>query len=519
MKAVSAEEMKNIENITINDIGVLSLTLMETAALKFSEKCFDIIKDKKHTKIVVFTGKGNNGGDGLAFCRHIYQKNSLTRKIDIEIIFIGDRSKASDECKTQLNILFNLIERGFNFKIHFIDEKQNFDISRILFDADLIVDAIIGTGLKHNLKENIAQIVKLINTSNCIVASVDCPTGIDSDCGKILGNAINADFTVTFHLPKIGLLINDGSICSGKLFVEDINIPYGLEEDIKTNILTLDEARKLIPKRVKNSNKSTFGKVFIFAGCDNMPGACVIASKAAYRTGAGLVYSCSVKSVCDVIKNHLPEAVTKSLPDKNGYLFKGSIDNFSYNDADCIVIGPGLGNNTDTADFVKKVSLNSKSPIILDADALNDISKDLSVLQEIKAPCIITPHLGEMSRLTGKSINDLKNNIVEEARTFSKKYNVITVLKDFRTIISRPSGDVYINTTGSSALAKGGSGDCLTGVLAALIAQGTNCFYACVLGTYILGLAGEKFSQTYGEYGSLAREISDFVSIILNELQ
>jgi len=519
MKAISSEEMKTIENITINDIGILSLTLMETASLKFAEKCFDVIHDKKHSKIVVFAGKGNNGGDGLAFSRHIYQKNSLTRKIDIEIIFIGDKNKASAECKAQLNILFNLIEKGFNFKIHFIDEEQNFDISKILFGADLIVDAIIGTGLKYNLRENISQIVELINNSNCIVASVDCPTGIDSDCGKILGNAVNADFTVTFHLPKIGLLINDGSICSGKLFIEDINIPYGLEKHIKTNIITPEEAKKLIPKRAKNGNKGTFGKVFIFAGCDTMPGACVIASKAAYRTGAGLVYSCSVEKVCDIVRNHLPEAITKSLPNKNGYLFEESIDNFSFENADCIVIGPGLGNNTDTLNFVKKVSKNSKSPIILDADALNGISKDLSILKEIKVPCIVTPHLGEMSRLIGKNVNEIKSNIIEEAQEFSKKYNVITVLKDFRTIISNPSREVYINTTGSSALAKGGSGDCLTGVLAALVAQGMDCFYAGVLGTYILGLAGEKISQNYGEYGILARETSDFISIVLNELQ
>ena len=519
MKVVSSEEMKNIEGEAIYNIGIPSLVLMEMAASKFTERCFEIIENKKYSKIVVFAGKGNNGGDGLAFFRQICQKINLNKKIDIEIIFVGDKSKASDECKTQLNILFKLIEKGFEFKIHFMDSEPDFDISNAVSNADLIVDAIIGTGLKYNLRKNILDIVKIINKSNCAVAAIDCPTGIDSDSGKILGDAVMADFTVTFHLPKIGLLVNDGAIYSGKLFVEDINIPYGLENHIKTNVLTKKDAEKLIPKRAKNGNKGTFGKVFIFAGCDNMPGACVISSKAAYRAGAGLVCACSVKSVCDVVKNILPESVTKTLPSKNGYLFSESINDFSFDKADCIVIGPGLGNNEETFEFVKKAVENLKSPVIIDADALNVISKDLSIFHKIKVPCIITPHLGEMSRLIGKSIDEIKNNIIEEARIFSKKYGVITVLKDFRTVISNPSGETYINTTGSSSLGKGGSGDCLTGVAAAFIAQGLDCFSAGVLGTYILGYAGEKIAENYGEYGALARECADFVSISLKELQ
>ena len=519
MKAVLAEEMKSIEREAIHDFKIPSLSLMETAAFKVSERCFEIIRDRKHTKILVFAGKGNNGGDGLAFCRHIYQKNFVGAKVDIEVIFTGDKNKASDECKTQLNILLKMAENGFDFKIHFIYKEPFFDLEKKILEADIVIDAIIGTGLKQNLRDDILKIVSAINKGNATVISVDCPTGINSDNGEVLKDAVKADYTVTFHLPKIGLLVGEGAVYAGKVILEDINIPYGLERDIKTNVITKDEVRNLIPKRPINGNKGTFGKVFIFAGCDNMPGACVIASKAAYRTGAGLVYSCSVKSVCQVVRNHLPEAVTKVLEERDGFLFGESFREENLKNADAVIIGPGLGTADGVSDFVGDVLRSTKVPIIIDADGLNAVSKDLSILKDVKYKCIVTPHLGEMSRMTGKSVAEIKNNIVEMAREFSKEYGVIVVLKDFRTVIASPDGEVYINLSGSSAMAKGGSGDCLTGVIAALIAQGMDCFHACVAGTYVFGLAGEKFAEKYGEYGLLPGECADFIPIILKELQ
>ena len=519
MKAVTSEEMKNIENEAIYDIGIPSLVLMDTAALRVSEKCFDIIKENKYSKILVFAGKGNNGGDGLAFCRHIYQKTYGLMKTDIKIIFTGDRNKASEQCSIQLKILLNMIDKGFPFEIHFIDDEPDFNLEKEIHSADIIIDAIIGTGLKHTLRESILKIVSAINKSESTVISVDCPTGIDADNGNILGDAVMADFTMSFHLPKIGLLVGDGAVYSGEVIVSDINIPYGLEKNIKANVITKKEIKDLIPKRPKNSNKGTFGKVFILAGCDNMPGACVISSKSAYRTGAGLVFSCSVKSVCQTVRNHLPEAVTKVLPDKDGFLFGESIHEADLEKADVIVVGPGLGLNEGVFEFVKNVIEFSKVPVIIDADGLNAVSNDLSVLKKAKSQCVLTPHIGEMSRLTGKSPEYIKRNILKTAREFSSEYGVIVVLKDFRTVISNPDGDVYINTTGSSVLSKGGSGDCLTGIIAGLIAQKTDCFHAGVIGSYILGLAGEKIAEKYSEYSPLARECSDFISFVLKELQ
>lgn len=518
MKAVTSQEMKNIEEKVISGIGIPSLVLMETAALKTAEKCFDIIGDKRYSKIIVFAGKGNNGGDGLAFCRQIYQKNSDFRKIDVEVVFIGDRKKASKQCEVQLQILLKLIDEGFPFKIYF-DEDMTLDFKELIKDADVIVDAVIGIGLKYNLRENVMKAVSAINESKATVISIDCPTGIDTDSGKIMGNTVKADFTITFHLPKTGLLVGDGALYSGKLFTADINIPYGFEKNINTNVITKEEAKKIVPKRIKNGNKGTFGKVYIFAGCENMPGACVISSKAAYRTGAGLVFSCSVKEVCGVVRNHLPEAVTKVLPDKNGFLFGESISEKDLDDIDVAVVGPGLGRNDCVFDFVKKIVINSHMPVIVDADGLNVISKDLSVLKNAGGQIIVTPHIGEMSRLSKKRVSCIKNDIINTAREFSAEYNVITVLKDYRTVIAEPSGQVYINTTGSPVLAKGGSGDCLTGIIAGLIAQKTDCFDACVLAAYIFGLSGEKIAEKYGEYGALAGECADFVSFVLQELQ
>jgi len=520
MKAVSTEEMKAIEKAAIFDIGIPSIVLMEMAAFKFAQKCFDFICANGYSKIVVFAGKGNNGGDGLAFCRHICQMAGKNFKIEVSVFFIGDKNLASYECGMELSILLKFIEEGFPVCIDFVDNPDfNDDIVDKAMDADLIVDAIIGTGLKYNVRDNISNIIDIINNSNATVAAVDCPTGIDADNGKVLGNAVVADFTVTFHLPKIGLLINQGPIYSGELFIEDINIPYGQEKNVNVNYLSTNDAGDIVPKRPLNANKGSFGKVFVFAGCNNMPGACVISSKAAYRAGAGLVYSCSTKAVCGVVRNHIPEAVTKTLVDKDGYLFSESIEGLDFKDADCIVLGPGLGNNSDTAGFVREVVEKARAPIVIDADAINIISENLSLFSQIKVPCVITPHLGEMSRLINKSIDDIKNNIVEEAREFSKKYGITVLLKDFRSVISSPSGEIYINTTGSSALAKGGSGDCLTGIIAAFIAQGMDCFHAGALASFVFGLSGKKAAEKFGEFGPLATECSDFVSIILNELR
>lgn len=517
MKAVTSDEMKKIEREAIFDIGIPSLVLMETAAFKLSERCFEVISEKKRSKVVVFAGKGNNGGDGLAFCRHLHQKRSFDREIEIEVIFVGDKERASEECKAQLNILTNLIERGFSFQIHFLNEEKNFDISKEIADADLIVDAIIGTGLKYELREDISKIVDIINNSGCVIACADCPTGVDADNGNVLGNGVYGDFTVTFHLPKVGLLVGEGAVCAGQLFIEDINIPYGLEKGIMTNVLERKEVYGLIPKRPKNANKGTFGKVFIFAGCENMPGACVIASKAAYRIGAGLVYSCSVRSVCEVVRTYLPEAVTKVLPDKGGSLFEESVSAFDFSNANAVVVGPGLGDDDGVLEFVKKVTSNSKAPVIIDADGLNAISKDLSVFREICAPCIITPHLREMSRLSGKSVSEIKKDIVGAAREFSQEHNVIVVLKDFRTVIAEPNGRVFINMTGCSALSKGGSGDCLTGIIGGLVAQGMDCFFAGVLATYIFGLSGERAEEEFGGFCTLARECADYAGVIIGE--
>ena len=519
MKVVSSKEMKELEGEAILDIGIPSLVLMESASSKFTERCFEIIKNNKKSKIVIFAGKGNNGGDGLAFARHIYQKNCEERQIFIEIIFIGDKEKATPECNTQLNILYQLINRGFNFNIHFLQDEPNLDILKIVDNSDLIVDAIIGTGLEKNLRPDILKIVDIINKSTATTVSVDCPTGVNSDNGNILGDAIKADFTVTFHLPKIGLLINDGALYSGKVFVEDIKIPYGLEKNITTNTLTLNEAKKFVPKRPINGNKGTFGKVFIFAGCDNMAGAGVISATATYKTGAGLVYLYSVNSVCQVLKNLLPEAITNVLKDENGFLCKESLKNIDLKNADVIVLGPGIGQGNSIFDFVKEISQKTQVPIIIDADGLNAISNDLNIFNTINAPCIITPHIGEMARLIGKPIKYVKENILQIAKDFSAKYNVIVLLKDFRTIIANPKGEVYINTTGSSALAKGGSGDCLTGVIASLIAQGIEPFYASVFASYIFGLSAERLSQKNGEFGILARDVANFIPTILKELQ
>ncbi|MBQ2753026.1 MAG: NAD(P)H-hydrate dehydratase [Firmicutes bacterium] len=509
MKVANAEKIRRADKITIEGYGIPGIVLMENASQGVARVCLKELEGIKDPKVLVIAGKGNNGGDGYAAARLL--KNN---GVKCEIVVLGDLKEIKGDAKINLDVAHK-INIPITNDISNIDEK--------IKNADIVLDAIFGTGFAGQAREPHATIIEKINKLAKKVVSVDIPSGVNADNGHTDGSCIMADVTVTFALPKLGNLLYPGAENTGRLEVIDISIPEQVIDTLRidTNYLTEEEAKALLPKRRPRSNKGTYGKLLIVAGSEKMPGAAFLAGKSAYRTGVGLVYSGIVYHRRKVFQQLLPEAICLSLDDYEGTVYDESYDGIAdvIDDMTAIAVGPGLGNGKYVKDFVERVLRNAKVPVIIDADGLNAISKNPDVLRKTSRTPIITPHPGEMSRLTGLAVKEILADPIECARRFAINYNTITVLKDARTIIAHPDGRVYINLTGNNAMAKGGSGDVLTGIISALVAQGMDSFNAACLGCFIHGKAGDMAAEDIGHYGVLARDLCEYTAKVIKSME
>ncbi len=513
MKITTSIQMKTIENNAMKGLGISSAVLMENAAVGAAEICLEYLKDIKNPNVVVFCSKGNNGGDGFAVSRHLFIEG-----VNVNIVLYGDIDKATPDCLLNYNIAKNM---GISVLCYSPDKTQS--VKNMLKNSDLCIDALIGTGLKNALKPDLDDIAELINKNSRYTISVDIPTGINSDNGQRLSKAVRADETVSFHLAKAGHFLSDGAILSGKLSVVNIGIDHfgEYESNLKYNVLTKSEAKAILPERKKDAHKGNFGRVFDFAGSKDMTGAAVFNCMSAYAAGAGIVKLFSVKETCQALRCLLPEALTHTFDGENGYLSNKDIDDILRSElkrGNVFIVGSGMGVNNSSIGFLDKLIEYSQAPMVLDADALNILADNKKWFERLKGECIITPHIGEMSRLTGLSPKEISNDMITSAVEFSKEFGVVTILKSFRSVIAAPNGEVFINTTGSCAMAKGGSGDCLAGTVAAFAAQGLSSFKASVLGCYVNGYAGELAQEKLGDYSVKARDIIDNISMALKSI-
>jgi len=500
LKAVTGSQMRKIEQMAIEETGIPSILLMENAAIRLTEHCLKYLENIKNPKVLIFAGHGNNGGDGFALARHLHLKG-----IEAKIIFTGDLAAVNDK-KNDAVINLN-IAKNLNIPI-----EQNIDSE--IANYDLVIDALLGTGLDRNVEGKYKDLIEKINHYAKYVISADIPSGVHSDTGRIMGCAVKAAETVTFAHPKPGLYIYPGAEYAGKIHIEDITIPSTLinKIEIEVNILTASEANAMLPARAQRTNKGSFGRILVFAGSNEMPGAASLTCSAAYKVGGGLVCACVLPQVASVIYHWQREVVTRTVPEKNGMYCKKSLESAIEEiiRADVIVIGPGIGRSPDVTEFVQELVKTSQAPIVADADALFALSEDVNILKQLKAPCIITPHPGEMSRLTGLSVPEILDNTAETAVNFAKEFKVVTLLKDAHTIIANPNGNYYINTTGTNALSKAGTGDVLTGIIAGFIAQGLDVFSAGVLGAYFHGKAGKDAVGNGSCYSVMAGDLLDW---------
>ncbi|MEA5084587.1 MAG: NAD(P)H-hydrate dehydratase [Lachnospiraceae bacterium] len=509
MKVASGAQMREMDRLTIEETGIAGIVLMENASQAVAKGCLKYVDQFKNPKVAVVCGGGNNGGDGFAVAR-ILKCNGIESKI----IFIGNENKLTGDALVNYNV-------AKKFDIEVITDLS--DLESVFEKQHVIIDGIFGTGFTGEPRNPAAEVIEKINQSGKYIISIDIPSGVNADTGTVAEVCIKADETVTFALPKIGTILYPGADYCGKLTVADICIPHKNAEKagVKFNLLTKNEACQWLPVRNAQSNKGTFGKLYVIAASEEMTGAGVLCCKAGYKSGCGLVYACMPKKCCDIMHVLVPEAVAKPIKDIEGKAYEDSMDGIQegLENAKAIVIGPGMGQSKGISAFVEKVLLTANGNVLIDADGLNAIAKNKDVLRQMKRTPIITPHPGEMSRLTGIKVKDILSDTIGTALRFAVKYNTIVVLKEARTVIASPEGEVYINTSGNCSMAKGGSGDVLSGIIGGLMAQGMDSFRAAALGVYVHGFCGDLASERIGHYGVLAGELAEYVAFSMKELE
>ena len=510
MKLVTSCQMRKIEQIAAEELGIPLILLMENASIRAAGHCIKFLEKIENPKALIVCGCGSNGGDGMAVARHLHVKGIYTK-----VVYAGDMNLVKGDAEVNYKIVKNLeIPAEPVYSAQLKQRAIDFEL------YDLVVDALFGTGLSRNIEGGVRQLIESINSCAKYVISVDMPSGVHSDTGRIMGCAEKANETVTLGFPKTGLYLYPGAEYAGVIHIEDIAVPLSLIDRIETKagVLTDNEARKLLPARKRRSNKGDFGKTMVFAGSAGMPGAAALVCSAAYMTGSGLVCACVTQNTATVIHRWQREAVTRIVPDINGMYCMESITQLKQDEiksADVIVLGPGIGRSREVSEFVYEILKIAQSPIVLDADALFAVSENINILKEIKAPCIITPHPGEMSRLTNLPVAQILNNIAETAVSFAKEFNVVTILKDAHTVIADTEGNVNINITGNNALSKAGTGDVLTGMIAGFIAQGKNVFDAGILGAHFHGKACEAACLNKSRYSITASDLIDHIPVVM----
>ncbi len=501
---VNGKEMKAIDMRSIHEFGIPSLVLMERAALEVANEA------EKYTpkRVWAVCGLGNNGADGVAAARMLHLRGYAA-----SVILPSVEGRMSEEMEIQLAIAEKL-----GIPIYRLDEW-------IPGVCDVVIDAVFGIGLTRAVEGAYADLIAWIETQRsdfgARVVSVDIPSGISSDSGEILGCAVCADSTVTFGEMKLGHVLFPGREYCGCVTVAEIGFVPMENEITETYVLahTKDDLKK-IPKRQAYSHKGTYGKILVVAGARNMAGAAFFSAKAAYRTGAGLVKVLTVEENRTVIQEKLPEAILSTYNSEWALHEPGAFKEYIRNQtdwADVIVLGPGLGTEEYSRTMVEAVLEHAYVPIVLDADAINLAARYPYLKNYFTENIILTPHLSECSRLTGKTVDEIRETLLDTAREISEQYGVTCVLKDAATVVARKDGKTFVNLSGSPAMAKGGSGDVLCGLIAGLLGLGMDECEAASLGVYLHGLAGEAAAEKFGVHSVLAGELADCIGEVINE--
>lgn len=513
MKVITAEQMQEIDAGAIKGCGIPGLTLMENAGRGCTDVIIAHFSGKPASSALVVAGKGNNGGDGHVIARLLHEQGW-----SVNLILLASSDDVSGDAAVNLARLpagVTLCECTDSEILAAHNDKFS--------SCNIIVDAIFGTGLKNEIKGFYRNAVEAINNSGSTVISVDIPSGIHGSSGEILGVAVKADLTVTFAAAKIGHILYPGASYCGRLDIVDIGIPSALVDNSPgVRFIDFAEAAALMKRRDRSSHKGSNGHCLIVAGSIGHTGAAHLAAASAVRGGAGLVTLALPASLNNILEVKTTEAMTMPLPDAGrGYLdeeaFHGIMDSTARKSV--VTIGPGISWNPGTAVLVRKLVGKIPLPMVLDADALNSISEDITVLRKRVSPFVIlTPHPGEMARLAALTVEQVQADRIGIASGFAERNNVFVILKGARTVIASPEGDIAINGSGNPGMASGGMGDVLAGLVSALLCQGYSPFTACMLGVFVHGFAADLLADEQGEIGLTATDVVERLPHAFNRL-
>ena len=512
MKILTAEQMAYIDKTTIAK-GTPGIDLMRNAGMEVFKFIHDTLNIS--SGIVVFAGKGNNGGDGFRVA-----ELCAADGFDMHVLLLGEKSAVSGDAATCMNDLENTGQEII--EINNPDKLDEF--SEIVMSANLIIDAIFGTGLKGEITGLAASAIEEINASNSTVVAVDIPSGVNATTGEVSSSVIRADYTITFGCPKVGHVFMPGRGECGEVRITEIGFSEDAINSVEPfgNALSSSEAVSLMPKRDHNAHKGSTGRVFILAGSVGMTGAATLSSSAALRVGAGVVTVGCPASLNDILEIKLTEVMTLPLPEvrKKRCLSLRALGLIreAARSADVVAIGPGLGAYFETSELVRRFLSKYTGRVVLDADGINAYKGDPEALKATPGEIVVTPHYGELSRVIGLSIDEIAHDPIEVSKKASKQIGKIILLKGSPTIIANPEGTVWINGTGNEGMATAGMGDVLTGIISGFAAQGTELCDAAVLGAYVHGMAGDYAADEKGIPGMIAGDVLELIPRILIDI-
>jgi NAD(P)H-hydrate epimerase len=495
MRVLNAAQMREADRVTIEEIGIASLVLMECAGRQVVSTIQQAFPDLGLLRVAVLCGSGNNGGDGFVVARTLLQAGC-----EASVFLVGQVADVRGDARTNLEILGRLghtvveITDEQEWELHFSD----------ISTCGLVVDALFGTGLRRPLSGLFETIVKDLNGSELTVVSVDLPSGLSGDTADLIGEAVEADFTIALAAPKLPHMLPPAEDHCGEVVIADIGIPREVVDAIdgpRIEVITAEEVVGRLEPREADSHKGDYGRVLVVAGSLGRTGAAHLSAMAALRSGAGLVSIATAQAAVPIVAGMGAEYMTVPLPERDGGLdVDAALDRLLDLQADVLAVGPGLGTGPDVQALVFGLLERSGAPLVLDADALTVCARDPDRLRARDGlDVIITPHPGEMARLTGQATEDVQRNRLEVARSFAAGHGLHVVLKGHRTLVAAPDGRLAINRTGNPGMATGGTGDVLTGVIAAWFAQLLDADAAARVGVFLHGRAGDLASTAVGQ--------------------
>jgi len=512
MRILNGDQMRQVDNTAIQYYGIPGIVLMENAGIALSRAAGEMLGGFAGKKVVVFAGGGNNGGDGFVVARHLHNKGAAVR-----IFLLANPDSFLGDAKTNWEILGKM-----GLTAQRIFDKDQLDSVRLaLWGAELVIDAIFGTGLKDDVRGMAVPVINIINESQKPVLACDIPSGISSFTGQPLGVAVKAKRTVTFGFYKLGLVLPTAFAYTGELQVADISLPLGIEEEIpgRMDLIDREFCSRWLKPRHKESHKGNFGHVLMLAGSPAMPGAAILAAKGVLRSGAGLL-TAAVPSACRMpLLSQIAEAMLLPCEEtEEGLISPEEALNLAEFEAGAYLIGPGMGRNNKTVQLIKDLLQLLQKPTVIDADALFAVAKEGELLRSLALPMVMTPHPGEMARLLDISIDLVQEDRINCAKEAAKEYGAVIVLKGAGSVIATPEGRILINSTGNPGMATGGSGDVLGGMIASMMAQGQPPTIAAACAVWLHGRAGDIAVAKGCAASLLAGDIADNIAAAFREV-